>query len=248
MKSSLFKVFATIALATVQAGCNSGNPNPPTFNASLSATNVQFSVNQGGTTSGYVYFSNAVHETIASNPDGLSGATLNAANGLLTLSPPVNQQPGLYYLGIYADNNNGTVSKTAVVNLTPQGQPDTPQVVPFSMSGYGRQRAVITVFDARNEMNGTLGLKITLPDGSSAANSGVTVNAIEPVLVGGTHAYRINADLTVDLSQLKTTPITAADGQHYTDGIVLQFSATPTTVEGYTYAPYTERFYLRPLQ
>ena len=125
---------------------------------------------------------------------------------------------------------------------------DNPTVVDFSMSGLTSQTASITLFAARNGItNGsTQNLQLLLPDGANPSSEGVTVNSITPV-ASGTDTAAILVNLTVNSTTLATYASSATDnlGNNYTNGILLQFVATPPA-NGYTLTPYTEMVYLRP--
>jgi len=240
-------------LLTLLAGCNAGNPNPPVFNMALSQPLLEFTLNAGQTTSGYVYYEYATGENIAGNTDSLAGVNIDTTGktGLLTLAPPVNQIPGIYFLTIDAINTTNTSGIIAVVNVLPPGQPANPTLVNFPMGGNTTRRAVVTLFVARNEISATYAPELVTPAPAlaSPASEGVTVNGIYSTLNTGSNTYMIQADITVSTAALQgnTNSVTASDGNTYSNGITLQFNATPTTANDYTYTPYSEMIYLNPI-
>ena len=178
-------------LLTLLAGCNAGNPNPPVFNMALSQPLLEFTLNAGQTTSGYVYYEYATGENIAGNTDSLAGVNIDTTGktGLLTLAPPVNQIPGIYFLTIDAINTTNTSGIIAVVNVLPPGQPANPTLVNFPMGGNTTRRAVVTLFVARNEISATYAPELVTPAPAlaSPASEGVTVNGIYSTLNTGSN-------------------------------------------------------------
>lgn len=238
-----------LVLALALAGCNAGNPNAPVINYGLSSENLQLTVDAGESTSGYVTYSDAIGESVASNIDALSGVNLDTSGktGLLTIAPPANQVPGMYYLTINAINTNGTVANTVEVNVLPPGQPGTPTIINFPMNGYTQTRAIVTLFDARVEIGPSTTPQILTPAGGSPSNEGVNVNAIYTTLNSGSNTFMASADLTVDLSQLQKSTVTDAAGNTYTNGILLNFSAAPGSADNTVFSPYVESIYLNPI-
>lgn len=249
MKPNFHRLAVPGFLLAALTACNAGNPNAPVFNAAQSTPNLELSLDAGSTATGYVFYNDVISESIAGNVDQLANASIDTtgSTGLLTLSPPANQLPGIYYLSIDALNTNGTVSNTVVANVMPPGQPDTPTLVDFPMNGYTTERGIVTLFAARNEISGGLTLQLVNPKGESPTPQGVTVNGIYSVLTSSTNAYLIKADITVTLPDLQTNSATTSDGNTYSNGMTLQFTAVPTTDSGYTYTPYTENIYLHPI-
>jgi hypothetical protein len=244
---------------TLLAGCKSGDPNPPTFNAALSnPANLQIETTAGApAVNGYfVHYDNASSETISDNPDQLLGATIDGsgATGALFIAPPASQLPGIYYLGIHGQNTNGTVVNTVVVNVAPALN-SQPTIVNFPMNGNATQRnAGITLFSARSEITNGSGLNIFLPDGvTNPSGHGVFVNAITATQLTGTNTYSLTADLTVTAADLQTQPvtITSTDALGTTttttyNCMLLQFQATPFS-NGFTLTPYQESICLNPV-
>lgn len=252
MKNCSPRLALTLPLLALLAGCNAGNPNPPVFNAALSTPNLEFTLDAGNTASGYVFYNDANGESIAGNTDQLTGLSMDSTGktGLLTLAPPANQMPGIYYLTIHAVNTNGTVSNIALVKVLPKDDAGTGAstitVVNFPMNGYRTQRAVVTLAAARNEISDALGLQLLTPALASPSPLGVNVNNMYATLNSGTNGYAISADLTVTLDTLQTESATI-EGTTYTGGIKLVFRATPPSINGYVYAPYSETIYLNPV-
>jgi hypothetical protein len=257
-------IAAALFSATVMlVACKSGDPSPPSFDDTLSSpANLEMFTYAGiasGTTAsaattGIVHYDNASSESLATNPDALTGITLDSSggSGAISIAPPPNQLPGIYYLGIYAQNTNGTVTNTVVVNVMPP-LANQPTIINFPMNGQGFQRNTeTTLFVARNEVLSSAGIDLMLADGvTSPEVDGVYVNGISTTLNTGTTGYRVTADISVNSSlissHLQSVTSTDSNGNSVTvNCLPLQFQATPSS-NGYVMTPYTENICLNPI-
>ena len=269
-----------LGITLLLVACTSGDPSPPAFDAALSnPVNLEIFTYAGGDTLGgsasssaasgsaaataasaastgpyYVHYDKATSETLASNPDLLGGVTLDTsgATGALSITAPVSQIPGIYYLGIYAQNTNGTVTDTVVVNVLPP-QANGYAIVDVPLYGNTIFRNTdILLFGARNEVLSSSGVDLVLPDGiTSAGVDGVYVNGISTALNTGTGNYAVTADITVDMSILGSLlqPETGTDkyGQTVTVSCLpLEFQASPSS-NGSVMSPYAENVCLHPI-
>jgi len=223
------------ALPLLLAACRTTPPDnaPPTLNSALSSANLEASVAAGSLANAYDFFTNATSEGILTNPDNLQTVTVDGSGetGLLTLEPASTQTPGIYELGLSATNDTDnskptvTTNNLFIVNVLPAGQPTNPTIVDFAMNGATTQTATVTLFTLRNGItNASQNLQLLLPNGSSAASSGVTVSNITPV-AAGTNSAAIQATLTVDTSKLVTSTATDNQNNTYSNGILLEFTA-----------------------
>jgi len=243
-----------LAAVLALAACRTTPPDndPPVLNTGNSNANLEASVALGSLVNAYALYSNITSETILNNPDNLQGVGIDSSgsSGLITLEPPSTQAPGIYEIGIQAENDTDD-SKPAVdvnnlflVNVLPAGQPTSPTIIDFAMNGLSSQTATITLFTRNGITNNKQNLQLLLPNGSSAAGSGLTVNSLTPV-VSGTDTGAIQANITLDTSKLATSTAVDSSGNSYSDGILLEFLASPPG-NGFSPTPYTEMVYIRP--
>lgn len=249
-RARLLPLAAVLALAA----CRTTPPDNenPVLNTGDSNANLEASVSLGSLVNAYALYSNITAESITSNPDNLQGIGIDGSggSGLITLEPPDTQTPGIYEIGINAENDTddskpaAEVNNLFLVNVLPAGQPTNPTIIDFAMNGTTSQTATITLFTRNGITNNSQNLQLVLPNGSSAAGSGVTVNSLTPV-ASGTDTGAIQANITLDTTKLVTSTAVDSSNNTYTDGILLEFLANPPA-NGFSPTPYTEMVYIRP--